>query len=229
MGSPGSVEGVANFDLVIFDLDGTLVASEAIAEAVVARVVNRELPFSMSPAEVNQRYRGQTVENMLEDLARRHGSPLSEAFLLALAQEYRNALETELQATDGAEDLLIQLAKAGVGVSVASNGESAMVRNSLRLTGIETYFADAVFGVDVVDNPKPAPDLFLTAASFMNVAPERSIVVEDSVLGARAGLAAGMTTVGFVGNHPEGVPLLEALGIPVLQHMDEIRRLVLDD
>jgi len=48
-------------------------------------------------------------------------------------------------------------------------------------------------------NPKPAPDVYLAAARRLRVAPERCIVVEDSVTGASAAVAAGMTVLGFAG------------------------------
>jgi beta-phosphoglucomutase-like phosphatase (HAD superfamily) len=54
-------------------------------------------------------------------------------------------------------------------------------------------------------NAKPAPDLFLLAAAKMGVAPARTLVIEDSVTGTMAGVAAGMTVIGFTGSshHPE--------------------------
>ena len=62
-----------------------------------------------------------------------------------------------------------------------------------------------LFSASEVKNGKPAPDLFLHAAAKMGVRPADCIVVEDSAVGVAAGVAAGMTVVGFTGgSHVRG-------------------------
>ena len=79
-----------------------------------------------------------------------------------------------------------------------------------------------------VKHPKPAPDLFLFAALQMGVSPERCVVIEDSVAGVRAGVAAGMTTFGFTGASHDAQKqekILESAGaaavFPRLIHIQE--------
>ncbi|WP_159041880.1 HAD family hydrolase, partial [Streptomyces aureus] len=62
---------------------------------------------------------------------------------------------------------------------------------------------ELVFSAEDVGRGKPAPDLFLHAASRMGVAPERCVVVEDSRLGVQAAVAAGMDVYGFTAMTPE--------------------------
>jgi beta-phosphoglucomutase-like phosphatase (HAD superfamily) len=67
------------------------------------------------------------------------------------------------------------------------------------LTGLSKWFDGAVFSASVVARGKPAPDLFLYAATQMKAAPERCLVIEDSAPGIIAAKAAGMTAFGFTG------------------------------
>jgi beta-phosphoglucomutase-like phosphatase (HAD superfamily) len=68
--------------------------------------------------------------------------------------------------------------------------------------GLREYFGDRVFSAEQVEHGKPAPDLFLFAASEMGVQPSNCVVVEDSPNGVAAARAAGMTVLGYTGLTP---------------------------
>jgi beta-phosphoglucomutase-like phosphatase (HAD superfamily) len=74
-----------------------------------------------------------------------------------------------------------------------------MLNFKLGLTGLAERFAGRVFSADDVAHGKPDPAVFLFAAASMGVAPARCAVIEDSVSGVEAGLAAGMTVYAFSG------------------------------
>src|SRR4029079_19594493 len=80
---------------------------------------------------------------------------------------------------------------------VASSGEHRKIRLSLGLTGLLPRFEGRILSAEDVARGKPHPDLFLHAARTMGADPARCAVVEDSPLGVRAGVAAGMTVFGF--------------------------------
>lgn len=80
---------------------------------------------------------------------------------------------------------------------VASSGPRDKIEHSLSITGLLGYFPGRIFSAYDVGSWKPDPGLFLHAAETMGVAPERCAVVEDSVLGVQAGVAAGMTVFGY--------------------------------
>jgi HAD superfamily hydrolase (TIGR01509 family) len=82
---------------------------------------------------------------------------------------------------------------------VASSGTHEKIRFSLGLTGLRGRFEGRIYSVEDVARGKPAPDLFLHAAAQMGVAPRRCAVVEDSVSGVTAGLAAGMAVFAYAG------------------------------
>lgn len=112
-------------------------------------------------------------------------------------------------------------------VCVASSSRPERLAHTLGLTGLHHRFAPNVFSASQVANGKPAPDLFLFAAARMGAAPARCFVVEDSVAGVQAGVAAGMTVLGFCGGGhcpPEHGRALRAAGArAVFAHMDALR------
>jgi beta-phosphoglucomutase-like phosphatase (HAD superfamily) len=81
----------------------------------------------------------------------------------------------------------------------ASNSYSAYVLHTVERTGLKRFFEGRLFTADLVPNPKPTPDVYLLATRQMAVAPARCLVVEDSVAGATAAVAAGMTVLGYAG------------------------------
>jgi HAD superfamily hydrolase (TIGR01509 family) len=95
---------------------------------------------------------------------------------------------------------------------VASNGHLDRVRHRLTLTGLLPFFDPHVFSAIQVAHGKPAPDLFLFAAERLGAAPEACIVIEDSIPGVEAAVAAGMPVVGFCGGGHCPVGHAERLG-----------------
>ena len=82
---------------------------------------------------------------------------------------------------------------------VASSGTPEKIRHGLTCAGLYDLLAPHIFSAMQVKRGKPAPDLFLFAAEQMKAAPERCIVIEDSVPGVTGARAAGMTVLGFHG------------------------------
>ena len=82
---------------------------------------------------------------------------------------------------------------------VASSSAPARLHQSLSLTGLLRYFEPHIFSATQVARGKPAPDLFLFAAAAMAAAPEHCVVIEDSVAGVHASVAARIPVIGFSG------------------------------
>jgi HAD superfamily hydrolase (TIGR01509 family) len=79
----------------------------------------------------------------------------------------------------------------------------------LKLTGLFGLFSPNLFSASMVARGKPAPDLFLYAASGMGTEPRHCLVIDDSAAGVRARKAAGMAVFGFVGGS-HVVPAVQA-------------------
>jgi beta-phosphoglucomutase-like phosphatase (HAD superfamily) len=82
---------------------------------------------------------------------------------------------------------------------VASSSSPERIRLSLEVTGLIRFFEARLFSAANVYKGKPAPDVFLLAAARSQVDPSQCVVVEDSVPGVAAAVAAGMAPIGFVG------------------------------
>jgi HAD superfamily hydrolase (TIGR01509 family) len=104
--------------------------------------------------------------------------------------------EAELRAIAGIEAVIDALA---VPCCVASSSSPERLAHSLTLTGLHGRFAPCIYSAAQVARGKPAPDLFLFAARAQGVAAQCCLVIEDSIAGVQAGVAAGMTTIGFCG------------------------------
>jgi len=183
---------------VIFDCDGVLVDSERLAAPILAEVLTR-LGLPTTADDVDRDFKGRSWEHGLEVIrARRDGAaPWPE-----LRERYRSrlfaAFDAELEPIAGIAAALDALDAAGVPRCVASSGDHERIRRGLRGAGLLDRFPDGtIFSVEDVARGKPAPDLFLHAAARMGFAPATTVVVEDSVAGVRAGVAAGMRVLGY--------------------------------
>jgi HAD superfamily hydrolase (TIGR01509 family) len=182
------------FDLVIFDCDGVLVDSELLSvRADLACLA--EAGIDISADEILDRYTGISLAQMLGDLETRYGRPLPD-FAERHRQLLRPLFETDLRPIPGVYAALDSLACR---VCVASSSTPERLRHALSLVGLVDRFDPHLFSAAEVAHGKPAPDLFLHAADRMGVLPERCVVVEDSLPGIAAAVAAGMAAIGFTG------------------------------
>lgn len=199
------------FDLVVFDCDGVLVDSERLSIRVDLHYLER-LGWPMTESEVVERFVGRSDADMRAEIEAYLGGPVPAEIDAEFERLYRRAFDEELEPVEGIAGVLEAVAGAGIRICVASSGTHAKIRRSLELTGLSDWFDDrTIFSATDVPNGKPAPDLFLHAASAMGVAPDRSAVVEDSVYGVQAALAAGMTAFAYAGGVTPA-SRLEALG-----------------
>jgi HAD superfamily hydrolase (TIGR01509 family) len=183
------------WDLVIFDCDGVLIDSEALTIRLEVAMLG-EVGITITADEIAERYCGISMKAMLADLEARFGRPLGDVFSAAHANRFAAICETELKAMAGVAALLDQLEWRRC---VASSSAPDRLRHTLGVTGPYHRFDPHIFSSTMVANGKPAPDLFLYAAAQMSATPERCAVIEDSLPGVQAAVAAGMTAIGFVG------------------------------
>ena len=190
------------YDLVIFDNDGVLVDSEPISNRHLAAYLT-ELGHPTSYEDSIRDYMGSAMHRIHELVLERTGQRLPADFDDTFHRRVFTAFERELEPVPGAVDVLAKLTADGVPYCVASSGSRERIRVGHRKTGLDRYFSqDRVFSSQDVGKGKPAPDLFLYAAERMGVPPERCVVVEDSPLGVRAAVAAGMDVYGFTAMTP---------------------------
>jgi HAD superfamily hydrolase (TIGR01509 family) len=170
--------------LMICDCDGVLIDSEAIA----GRMLVQELAAIWPDVD---------AEPVVTPLR------TAEAFGRSLDTAQIDAIRTVVEASaveaPPVAGIVAALGLIPLRKACASNSFKSYVQTVLARTGLVKFFGERIFCADMVANPKPAPDVYLAAARTMRVAPERCVVVEDSVTGVTAAAGAGMTVLGFVG------------------------------
>lgn len=200
-----------SIELVIFDCDGVLVDSEPIAARVLAGFISN-LGRETTVDDCLKNFTGLSMASVEKILVNEWGLELPGDFIQQLRALDFAAFARELKPLPGAAEAIKRITDGGIKVAVASSGSMEKISNSLALTNLDVLFGNDVFSASMVTNGKPAPDLFLLCADKMNSAPEKTIVIEDSAAGIRAGTAAGMKTVGFTGGgHAGGAHYREML------------------
>ena len=180
--------------LVIFDCDGVLVDSEPLAARGYSAVFGE---FGLElPADLMEGAIGLKQEDIFARIEAAIGRQIPADVAERLWLRTREIFEAELESTAGLRDFLDRLTFPKC---VASSSHIERIHFSLRLTGLQRYFGEAVFSTQMVAHGKPAPDIFLYAAHRMGVDPARCVVIEDSEPGVRGASAAGMRTIGFLG------------------------------
>jgi HAD superfamily hydrolase (TIGR01509 family) len=182
--------------MVLFDCDGVLVDSETLtAEVLMANL--RRHGLDLTRADMNDLFLGGTMMRLAET-ARSMGAGLPSDWVDRAYEEVFAVLGDQVEAIDGVPFVLDALDAAGLVYAVGSNGPHRKMEITLGRTGLIDRLRGRVYSREDVDMPKPAPDLYLRAASDAGVPPERCIVIEDSPSGARAAKAAGMVCFGYI-------------------------------
>jgi HAD superfamily hydrolase (TIGR01509 family) len=194
---------------VIFDCDGVLVDTEPISNRVLARLLT-EAGLPTSAEESVRDYRGRAMPSVIADATRRLGRPLG--FDVA-ARYYAEIEEIFRRGLDPVVGVVAALDRIDLPNCVASSGPHHKMEVTLRATGLWDRFDGRIFSSTEVAAGKPAPDLFLYAAARMGFEPSSTAVVEDSLAGVRAAVAAGMRALAFA-RDSDPAPLAAAGGEP---------------
>lgn len=185
------------FDLIIFDCDGVLVDSEIIAAQVESKLLT-EAGYPISAEEIAERFSGMTWKNILLAVEAEASIPLSASLLDKSEKLVETRLASSVQIIDGVKFALSRLTQPRC---ICSNSNSEILDKMLTRVGLKPYFEGHIYSAKDLgpDRVKPKPDIFLHGAKQMNVAPSRTLVIEDSVHGVMAARAADMRVVGFTG------------------------------
>lgn len=203
------------WDAVIFDCDGTLVDSERLGNEVLVEHVE-QFGVRLTVDDALTRFRGTHMAACVEQLELLRGEPLPASFVVDLRERMATAFAARLQPIAGALDLVRSLT---IPFCVASSGPRAKIELSLSLTGLLPYFGDRIFSSYELQAWKPSPDLFMHAARAMDAELARCAVIEDSLPGIHAGLAAGMQVFAL---QRHGIDPLIPKGVTVITELREL-------
>ena len=182
--------------LIVFDFDGVIADSEVLANAVLAEFVT-ELGVPMTVDDSLRTFMGKRLVDVLESIRTMTGRPLAPDAAADFMRRTLARFRTHLKPISGVREYLASV--DGVARCIASSSSPERLAVCLDVIGLASRFGAHVYSASMVARGKPHPDLFLYSAEQCGVAPADAIVIEDSEGGVRAGIAAGMTTIGFLG------------------------------
>lgn len=197
---------------LIFDLDGTLVDSEAIGLQALLDVLP-ELPDTV--LQLVARYRGWKLDALLQDIKIRTGLALPPDLVPNYRARVATLFASQLRAMPGVADMLPRLPYP---MCIASGGPLSKIRQSLALTGLAPFFGERLYSSYEVGIWKPEPGLFLHAARQMQAQIADCIVIEDSEVGLRAAHAAGMRAL-FYNPQQQVAPLPVVGEVMCMSHL----------
>ena len=178
------------YELIIFDMDGTLVQSEDCASQALIDVI--PALAGQSASAVTARYKGMRLARIFDDIETRLPGAVPEN-CLDLYREREDALSASMiTPSEGAFAMLEQLKTTKC---IASNAPVEKTRRSLEICALSGFFASGIYSAYEVNAWKPDPALFLHAAQAFVTDPEKCLVIEDSDVGIEAARSAGMDSV----------------------------------
>jgi beta-phosphoglucomutase len=186
---------------VIFDMDGVLTDSEPLINAA-AIAMFREKGLLVQPEDFLP-FVGTGEDRYIGGVAEKHHFALDLPAAKRRTYEiYLDLVPGRLEPFPGAAELVRDCRRQGLQIAVASSADRIKVVANLQKIGLPIDTWDAVITGETVTSKKPAPDIFLAAASALGRAPSECVVVEDAVNGITAAKAAGMRCVAVAQTFP---------------------------
>jgi beta-phosphoglucomutase-like phosphatase (HAD superfamily) len=185
------------FEAVLFDCDGVLVDSERITNGVL-RDMLEELGWKLGTDECMRLFLGKAVKDERALIEAKTGRPLTDEWLVRFRERRNVGLMHGVQPIRGAVGAVAVVHQRFDGrIACASGADRYKVELQLDRCGLMPYFEGRVFSGHEMPRSKPAPDVYLAAAAALQADPSRCVVVEDTVTGVAAGIAAGATVFGY--------------------------------
>jgi HAD superfamily hydrolase (TIGR01509 family) len=214
-------------DLIIFDFDGVVVDSELLSNTMLAEFLTQEgLPTTIEQAISH--YMGRRWPDNQARIREQFGRALPDDFFARYSAFEDGRMRRDVQAVAGVQRFLA--AHSTRKLCVASSSSISWLDHGVDKFDLRGALGRNLFSATEVKNGKPAPDIFLHAAAKMGIAPEKCAVLEDSAAGVQGGVAAGMTTIGFLGGahirDGHGEKLLAAGAHALARDYDEVARIL---
>ena len=213
------------FEAVLFDCDGVLVDSESITLGVL-RDMLAELGWSLTLAECMRLFIGKSLIHETEIISARTGHVVGDAWLAQFRARRDARLAREVEPIRGAVDAVARVHARFAGrIALCSGADRAKVELQLARCGLQRYFDGRVFSGYEMPRSKPFPDVYLAAMDALGVDAARCLVIEDTVTGVQAGVAAGATVWGYSppeAGHDAPAPLLAAGAASIFTDMAQL-------
>lgn len=212
-------------EAILFDCDGVLVDSEPLALRLLQEML-ADLGWHLSAEACETLFIGKSTKDELQLIQAHTGKKLEQDWIDEFHLRLMQSLRQKLVPVSGIIPTLQAVqAHWGTHMACASASEYRKLHAQLDMTGLLPFFEGRIFSGGDVPRNKPYPDVYFKAMETLGCAPERCIIIEDSVTGIQAGVASGATVFAYDTKH-NPAPLL-ALGVKQVFHtMQELPRLL---
>ena len=212
---------------IIFDFDGVLVDSEILVAKAFAKYMQK---FGI---EVDEKefasFAGKKTVQVIDILSKKYSIEDQQKFFTDIMDIASNIYKKELTTVKGAYDFVSNLK---LNIFIGSNSMKERIIDGLQRVRLDKYFQPKqVYSFDLVDKPKPDPDIYLKAIQDNNLLKNQTIIIEDSAVGVMAGAAAGVKVIGLTaGGHwhekRDEKELLEAGAFIVVNDYKKILKII---
>ena len=212
---------------IIFDFDGVLVDSEILVAKAFAKYMQN---FGIDTDEKEfASFAGKKTVQVIDILSKKYSIKDQEKFFTDIMEIASNIYKKELTTVKGAYDFVSNLK---LNMFIGSNSMKERILDGLQRVKLDKYFKpEQVYSFDLVDNPKPDPDVYLKALEDNNLIKNETIIIEDSAVGVMAGVAANVKVIGLTaGGHwhekRDEKELLEAGAFAVTNDYKKVFKLI---
>jgi len=183
---------------IIFDFDGVLADSEVlVAQSLSKYLADRNIQFKENEFS---KFAGKKTYEIISELSKLFKIEDEQLFLNDVFSLADNLYVNNLQAVSGVINFLKNTNHNRL---IGSNNIKKRIVAGLQKIGLDNYFFNnSIFSYDLVGIPKPEPDIYLKAIEISGINKIETVIIEDSVIGIQAGVAAGIKVIGLTaGGH----------------------------
>ena len=183
---------------IIFDFDGVLVDSEILVAKAFAKYMQN------SGIDIDEKefasLAGKKTVQVIDILSKKYSIQDQKKFFTDIMDIGSNIYKKELATVKGAYDFVRNLK---LNIFIGSNSMKERIIDGLQRVNLDKYFQPKqIYSFDLVEKPKPDPDIYLKAIEENNLIKAETIIIEDSAVGVMAGVAAGVKVIGLTaGGH----------------------------
>jgi len=183
----------------LFDMDGVIVDSNPYHKISLIQFV-RQYGFDFTEQQLKEKVFGRTNGEWLTNLF----GPMPRTRLREMGEEkeklFRELFGKDIKPVPGLISFLEKLDQLNIPRAIGTSAPASNVEFTLEGTGTRRFFK-TILDDSFITHSKPNPEIYIKAAAALNMAPEKCIVIEDSLSGLEAGRAAGCKIVGITTTH----------------------------
>tara|TARA_Y100000590_G_scaffold388670_1_gene463197 strand:+ start:1240 stop:1899 length:660 start_codon:yes stop_codon:yes gene_type:complete len=187
---------------IIFDFDGVLVDSEILARKAFSRYLI-EKNINLTENDFSRNYSGNKLTEVIVLLSKRFNIKNQDIFFQEIMELAQKIYKEELTTVKGVKSFL---EKIDCNKLIGSNrGKKSIIEGLMKVNLMNFFDNSNIFSFDMVSKPKPDPDVYLKAIEVSKIKNDETIIIEDSMIGVKAGVEANIKVIGITaGGHWEG-------------------------